>query len=267
MINVLICTIDSGIAKVPHIILPPTPGVSWVVSMQWTDRKFLELVPKELAEREDVTFTTIEGKGLSRNRNNALDHAKGEIIVIADDDCIYTGEQLTKIETVYDTHPDADGVCFMAESLQGELMRHYPTDVMTLADAQSRGYYLSSFEMTFRRSSLLRTGVRFDERFGLGSDMFGAGEEDILMKDFTDKGARVLFVPEVIVRTEEITTGTHFTESANLQVTKGAVFRYVFGVSDAIWRSFKEGMWHLVHSHINPVSIIYNMLRGIWMLR
>ena len=247
IITILICTIDEGILKVPHVLMPQQEGVCYVVSMQWTKEDSLALVPNCLKEREDVSITYLRGAGLSRNRNNALACAKGDVMVIADDDNRYKPEFFDNIRSAYEEHPDADVITFQAQDLDGHPLHKYPAP------------YVTSMEMTFR--SHVKT--RFNERFGLGSGVFCAGEEQVWMKDAQDEGWNVMYVPVPIVMTRRDTTGTHFLERPQLQICKGAVFRYVYGTADAVWRSLKEAGWYLVHKGENPFPILLNMIKGI----
>ena len=262
-LDVLICTIDQGILGVPQVILHPQEGIRWVVSMQYTDKRFLDQVPQSLAERPDVLLTFLPGKGLCRNRNNAIRHASGDILLIADDDCRYTAEGLRTIIKTYEEKPYADIICFAAESYDGRPMKKYPTAVKTYQTAYKEGYFPTSMEMTMRAN----LNLWFDERFGLGSEKLCAGEEEVFMKDAISSGHTALFVPTVIVHSEYETTGSRLIGHPRLQRTKGATFRYVFGKSEAIWRSVKEAGWWFVHKGANPFPILYNMLRGIWILQ
>lgn len=263
-LDILICTIDEGIEKVPDVLMSPRDDVRYVVSMQWTgtraesdscaddevermEERLLERVPKVLKEREDVTLTFLKGRGLSRNRNHALAHATADVVLIADDDNRYTAELIGNVFDAYEQHPEVDVIHFQALGLDGKPLHAYPAS------------YVSSVEITFRRRVL----TRFDERFGLGSERLCAGEEEVWMKDARDAGYRVLYVPKPVVMTLRETTGTQFLENSRLQLTKGATFRYVYGTADAVWRSVKEAGWYLVHKGANPFPILYNMLKGI----
>lgn len=258
-LDILICTIDEGIEKVPAVLMPPMGGVGYVVSMQYTATEKKELVPQTLREREDVEVVFLEGKGLSRNRNHALEHAKGEVVVIADDDNRYEERFIRNIVETYEEHPEADVICFAAECYEGKPMKTYPKDEMTFKEAFQQGYYPTSMEMTMRRE----VKTRFDERFGLGSKRLCAGEEDVFLKDALDKGYQVLFVPKVIVRSRFETTGSHFIGNPKLQRSKGATFKYLFGTPEAVWRTVKEAGWWLVHRGANPFPILLNMLKGM----
>lgn len=257
-LDVLICTIDQGILRVPQVILPPQEGIRWVVSMQYTDKRFLDQVPRSLDERPDVLLTFLPGKGLCRNRNNAIQHASGDILLIADDDCRYTAEGLNTVMKTYELNPSADIILF-----QSNLAKYFPKKPTPYYKAFQNGYYPSSVEMSLRKG----LGLRFDERFGLGAKHLSAGEESVFLKDAADAQYTIVCIPEQIVTTPHSYVTDNLLTDKRLQRTKGATFRYLFGPLEAIWRSTKEAGWWFVHKKANPFPILYNMLRGIWILR
>ena len=233
-------------------------GVLWVVSMQYTDKQYLDLVPTSLTEREDIVLTCIEGKGLSHNRNNALLHAQGDILVIADDDCQYTAEGLQTVRKTYELNPSANIILF-----KSSLQKFFPDRPTPYRTAFEQGYYPSSVEMTLRRG----LGLRFDERFGLGSQHLSAGEESVFLKDAENAQYTIVCIPLLLATTPASAATDNLLTDKRLQRTKGAVFRYLFGTAAAIWRCIKETGYHTVHSHANPLPLLYNLLRGIWILQ
>lgn len=246
-LDILICTIDSGIENVADVLMPPCDGIHYVVSMQYTDKNFLRLVPAKLKERHDVTLTFIEGRGLSRNRNNAIEHATGDVMVIADDDNRYTKALIENILEGYEAHPNADIIHFQALNMDGMPLHPYPAD------------YVSSVEMTFRKE----VSTRFNEHFGLGSEKLCSGEEQVWLRDARNDGYNIVYVPKPIVRTNAVTTGNSFVGNKKMQRSKGATFCYVYGRSNAIWRSIKESGWWFVHRKANPIVIFLNMMEGV----
>lgn len=260
-VDILICTIDEGIGGIGDVLMPPIPSVHYVISVQYTTGDVPE-IPAVLADRSDVTVTMLEGRGLSRNRNNALAHATADVVVISDDDCRYTPEAIAAIREAFAAQPEVDVLCFEAVGFDGRPFKRYPPTAMSYADARREGYAPASVELAFRRTSLTHFGLRFDERFGLGSD-YPAGEEEVLLCDLMKAGAHIGFVPQVIVSTDAATTGRRVLGDARLQATKGAVFRRCYGVPSALWRTLKEGAHHFVYNHVNPLPIWHNMLRGI----
>ncbi|MBQ0023180.1 MAG: hypothetical protein KBT29_08070 [Prevotellaceae bacterium] len=260
-LDILICTIDDGIKKVPDVLIPQKSGVSYVVSMQYTDEKFKQMIPAELLQREDVTIHSIEGRGLSLNRNNALAHSSADIRLIADDDNRYTEAYIDAIFSSYNAHKEADIICFKAIGYDGKEMKKYPAEAMSYADACNEGYYPTSMEISFKKSVC----TNFDIRFGLGSEKLCSGEEDVFLFDAIKDGYKAIFIPEVVVSSNPLTTGDKFLQDRKVQISKGATFKHIFGTRNALWRTVKEAGWHLVHNSANPFPIMYNMCKGIFL--
>ena len=44
-LDILICTYNERISRIPDMLLPFRPDVSYIVSMQYTDQAFLDHIP------------------------------------------------------------------------------------------------------------------------------------------------------------------------------------------------------------------------------
>ncbi|MBP5731901.1 MAG: glycosyltransferase family 2 protein [Bacteroidaceae bacterium] len=243
----------------PNVLMPPREGVTYIISHQ-TDGS--HPAPHELTTRSDVTLTTIPGRGLSANRNNAIAHATADVCIIADDDCLYDKQHLKNVTDAYNKYPDADIICFTAQDYNSQPLRHYPTEDMPYLQAVKQGYYPASIQITFRRKTVAGR-IAFNPNFGLGSALLCAGEEEVFIADALRAGLNIMYVNQPIVRTDPNTTGTHFLTNPQLQITKGATFRYCYGYPNAMWRSVKEAGWWAVHRRANPLPIFCRMLKGI----
>lgn len=261
-IDILICTIDEGILNVPNVLLRPAEGIRYVVSMQYTKESVLRQIPSELQQRDDVMLLQLEGRGLSRNRNNSLDHATADILVIADDDEELSLEALQRVRKVYKEHPEVDIALFRLNDIEGRPFKEYPSDEpQAYADAVDDGYYVASLEITMR-GSVAEEGLRFNERFGLGSGWLLSGEEDIFIHDALTRGMNVTLFPYDIARTIAVTTGDRFLTDKGVQRAKGAVFAYCYGKASALWRITKEAVHHFIFNHRNPFPLFYHMFQG-----
>lgn len=259
MIEVLICTIDERIKNVIHTISTPHPDVCYLVS--WQQTSSVQLVPpQELLERNDVRIITLKGKGISANRNNALVHSKGDILVISDDDCRYTAEYFNNIRTAYSSYPNADIISFQAIDENGKAYKNCYPEKPYQYKKRPYGSYISSCEITLRRNKHL---PQFDERFGLGSKVLKCGEEEIFLHDAEKSGFKILYVPKVIVSTPGTTTGDQFALSSRVRMSKGAVLKYIHGYWGALLRCIK---FALIYTHFRPRifwRIFRDMYRGI----
>ena len=169
-IEILICTIDNGLVRIPRVLAPPLTGVSYLVSWQKSERfkgsGAMDEVLKSLVLRPDVTVVEMDGCGLSANRNNAIRHATGSILVMADDDCRYTSESLERLARVWEANAEADVILCKIDGTDGKsLPKKYPPSPCSY-DKRPRGYYVSSWEITFRNNVRMPA---FDLRFGLGA--------------------------------------------------------------------------------------------------
>ena len=254
-LDILISTVAANLQEVAGMLLSPRADVRYTISVQHDGPVADISIPGALSCRNDITIGFQEGQGLSRNRNNALRLASGDICLLADDDNRYLVSHINTILKTWKENPDADILTFQAQDYSGQPLHPYPAP------------YVCSVEITFRRSAILEKGLRFDERFGIGSPLLCAGEEDVFMADARRAGLTIRYIPEVIVKTDSATSGTGLIGNRKLQITKGATFRYVYGTGSAIWRSFREAGWYLIHKGADPFPILFNMLKGIWILR
>ena len=124
-LSLLICTINDRITGVPEMLLRERPDVEYVVSFQYTDPMFLDMVPDVLRTRTDVRFFPFLGAGLSANRNNALRHCSTALAIIADDDARYTDDDLTAVIRLAEEHPEVDIFCLEATTQQGKPFKSY----------------------------------------------------------------------------------------------------------------------------------------------
>jgi glycosyltransferase involved in cell wall biosynthesis len=234
-LEILICTIDEGAASVPQILLPQRKDVRYLVSMQYTDEKYLRLLDVPELHRTDVTLTTLAGRGLSRNRNHAFRHATGDVMLLADDDVRYENDYFDRILSHFEADTTLDIACFQALGPDGAPVRNYAPRSFDYAQ-QPRGSYFCSWEIAVAR----RKGLpRFDERFGLGSDFLASGEEEVFLFDAYRCGFHIQYFPDVVVRTDPDTTGTRFDTDAAVQRSKGAVLCMMHGPVGAFARCLK----------------------------
>lgn len=206
-LQVLIATHQpQGIERVAAMGLPRVPGVSYVVSWQQHGGA---PVPASLTGRGDVEVWRLERGGVSANRNNAIDHATADILLMADDDLVYTSGQLEAVMRTFEDNPGLDYASFRYEGGG----KSYPGAECGLAELP-RGFYQTTFEVAVRRGA----GLRFNEEFGPGAPYLGAAEDEMFLLTARRKGLDCRFFPITVARHPGLTTG-------NRPVTNPAVTR------------------------------------------
>lgn len=240
-IDLIIATIGpEGIDRVAGMLLPRAEGIRYIVSWQMSQGRGL---PDEIASRSDVEVHRLEGRGLSRNRNNALDHSRGDIRLIADDDLVYTPGQLRAVAATFEQHPDLDVACFRYDGADG---KQYPAYECDLVPAP-KGYYITSFEMALRnRGAAAR--LRYDERFGLGDGPLTLGEEDELLYRIGRERLNARFFPITITTHAGLTSGSRQITDPRALKAQGAVIALNYPLTWPLrvplkaWRNYRRGI-------------------------
>ena len=180
--------------------------------------------------------------------------------MIADDDMFYVKNYATTIKQAYKKHPDADIIAFIVDregkeytpkiKEEGEL-----NSIMTMK--------LSSVQLSFKRESIERKGLRFDEEFGAGAK-YPWGEENIFLFDCIRAGLKVYYVPVKIATLLDMdktswdrgNTPKHFEQ-------QGAIY---YRMSPSFWRvltlQFVLRKRKIYSRDMSGISVYQAMVRG-----
>lgn len=217
-LQVLIATHrPEGIGRVAAMHLPQIDQVGYIVS--WQNHGNTPL-PAEIASRPDIEVCRLDQPGVSRNRNNAFDHATAPLVLVADDDLEYNPEALKQIISIFDNHPELDFATFRYD---GPDQKSYPAAVTPLNPRPS-GFCLTAFEFAMRRNDAT-AHLRFREDFGPGAPRYIAGEDDMLLIDAGRLRLRGAFFPLTIARHPALTTGFRAVADPRVAQTTGAILR------------------------------------------
>ncbi len=216
-LQVLISTFGSGAGAIDPAGLPRLDGVAYMVS--WQNPEGLRPDLATLAARPDVSVVESASRGLSNNRNAAFDLASAPYVLIADDDLSFRPEGLQAIIQAFDSEPALDFLTLRSDMPEP---RVYPADGHDLA-RPCKGYAPVSFEIALRRSSLVRSGVRFSPLAGIGAPYLCAGEEELFVYHLCRAGLHGRFVDAVCAVHPGSTTGFRRAADAAMLRTKGSV--------------------------------------------
>ena len=190
-----------GILRVEKMLAPLTQreGVRYIVS--WQEHENTP-VPESLLQRKDTEIFRFEGRGLSNNRNNALDHCKGDIILIADDDLQYYPDFAEKIIDSFESNPLIDLATFKVDY---ENPKKYPVQDCTLNLPFPKNYFGSSVEISFRREKFKT--LRFWGKMGLGNPDLSCGEDELFLISAIKRNFNCRFNNKTIAKHPQSTTG------------------------------------------------------------
>ncbi len=173
--------------------------------------------------------------GLSRSRNLAIENATGTIALIADDDVVYKDDFADAIVAEYNESPDA--MVFIFKVSDGGELRNYPPSAKSLLIDEIES--VSSIEITFKTKRLKNSKVRFDERFGLGTDL-PLGEEFLFMRAALKAGS-VYQSDHLICYHADSSSGKNPVSPNHIRAR--AAINHVTGFwPDLLWR-LKYALW------------------------
>lgn len=192
---------------------------------QVTDEN-LDLVNEEIKEK-NIKMISYREKGLSKSRNRALENARGEICLIADDDLIIKKEYIDNILKAFEKNNGYDIITFQSELPEGGLRkkyskREYKHNIYTITK-------VSSIEIAFKKEKIKQKKIKFDARFGCGS-LFPAGEETIFLYDCYKQGLKIKYIPLVNSCHEAESTGSRINREIKEEtlIFKGALARRLY---------------------------------------
>lgn len=132
-------------------------------------------------------------RGLSRSRNMALKNAKGDICLICDDDEIMYNDYEMKILNAFEEQKDADIIAFQIDDAgKTYINKKKKLNYLTVLK-------VASWQIAFRRKSIINNNIWFDETLGSGVSKAG-GEEVKFLYDCLKRGLNIYFVPISIGR-------------------------------------------------------------------
>lgn len=231
-LQVLICTFGPRIARINLAGMPHLPGVAYLVSWQNPEGLAMPEACQALLDRGDVEIHEFKDKGIARNRNHALRAASAPYLLMSDDDVTYYPEGITMLLERFEADPELDFAAFRSTM---PAPRVYPPDNYDLAKPM-RNYYLTGFEMAFRRRSQAAENLFFSELAGIGAPRMVAGEEDLILFHAVDKGLKCRFLDFAVADHPWPTTCEKEARNEKMIFTKGVVIAVVRGYATALSR-------------------------------
>lgn len=197
-------------------------------------------------------------RGLTKSRNLAIEKSLADICMLSDDDEQFLPDYEDRIREAYRELPQADVIVFQIEN--------WPT---SLGDKQRQLKFphtmkVSSVQISFRRASLLRTGVRFDPLLGSGSGN-GAEEELKFLLDCQKNGLKIYYVPVTVARLLQSESAWFSGFDEEFFYRRGGTTRYILGLPV----SLLYALYYIVRkrrlygAYLSPGKALKAIFRGI----
>ena len=263
-LDILICSLNKGIVRVEDVLLPENENIHYIISYQYTDERYLDLIPKYLKERKDVSLYKYFGQGLSANRNLAMEKSTADLVMFADDDTHICPQILETANNTFMQHPKLDVAFFCASTYTGKPLKEYPQEEFDITK-MPESYSISAIEMICRRVKV-QGNIRFDERFGLGTKFLTCGEEEIWLEDALKSGLHMRYFPTKIVETSTMLKKSLIYVDAGVQRSRGAMTYYLYGKL-AWWMCFKFALKSAKDGMCHFWPMMHHLTEGIQYMR
>ena len=176
-----------------------------------------------------VRMITTDTRGVGINRNIALLHAAGDILLLADDDICYADGYEDGVRQAYQAHPDADMIIFSMDITQnGRVIRQVKN-----RDGRLRLYRALRFGASvcsIRRESQRWANIWFSTQFG-GGTRYAHGEDTLFILDAFRRGLRV-YTSSFCLGTCAKDTSTCFHGfDEKYFYDQGVLYRTAFGIA------------------------------------
>ena len=203
---------------------------------------------------------SVKDKGLSKSRNMAIQNAKGEICIIADDDIKYVDNFQEIIKNEYNKNKKYDIICFWAESNNKD---RKIKRMITSPIGKMRAMRICSFQITFKREKIIEKDIKFKESFGAGT-YYDRGEETIFLWECIRKGLKIKFVNKKIAEVNQRKSTWFKGFSEDYFIKQGRVF---YELSNKFYKllilQFAIRKYHLYRKNISLLKAIELMNRNI----
>lgn len=186
-----------------------------------------EAYEKKIINGHVVRMYSTTQRGLSRSRNMALIHAKGDYCLIADDDEELCEGYEKMITDAFERNPQADAIAFNYHDLNFRLKHSKRKTIQTERESHKNSFF-SSVTLAFKREKVLKEGIWFNLKLGAGSGIISTGEESEWESNLRNKGLKLYQCPEFIttVKTETSTWFKGHNESYFYDLGAGLSARY-----------------------------------------
>lgn len=198
-------------------------------------------------------------RGLSKSRNLALKYANANICLICDDDEILNSDYSAVIKRAFDDNPKADIIAFKIAN----------TDKTYPSKKKSIGYIgalkLASWQLAFKRESIINKGITFDETLGSGVSKAG-GEENLFLYDCLKHGLKIIYVPLTIGKMIDGESQWFHGYTEAYFYDRGIMTRKLMGKPLATIYAFYYLIrkYQLYKNDISPFKSLKNILQGIF---
>ena len=142
-----------------------------------------------------VKLVTTNTRGLSKNRNIAIENISNdvEVVMFADDDLVFHNGYEEIVLKEFDTHPEADAIKFNLNCISKRKISMRPIKKFKKVGRNEVTSY-GVCAMAIRKEVIVNKNLKFNERFGTGTPNY-CGEDSIFLQEMFKKRISIFVSP------------------------------------------------------------------------
>lgn len=145
-----------------------------------------------------VVYINAQDRGVGKNRNRLLDHADGDLLILADDDLRFVDGYPEIAANAVRECADADVYVF--NLIEQKPRRYINRKIRCVGWRQYARY--GAARLMLRREAIERSGIRFSLEFGGGAE-YGSGEDTLFLRDCLKHGLKICAVPYALAEIDQ----------------------------------------------------------------
>lgn len=196
-----------------------------VLASQGDSHEYKEYV---MDDGSTVRLIATTDRGVGRNRNKALDNARGEYLVSADQDMVYVDGYEEIILSAFERCPKADIIVFDLEYCNRFTpARKKDTRFKRVHIWNSMRY--GTARVAMRRGAIEKNCLRFSTLYGGGAE-FSSGEDSLFIREAMRKGLKMYASPITIAKVKQEESSWFKGYNEKYFVDKGVLVANAFPV-------------------------------------
>lgn len=141
-----------------------------------------------------IKWINSKERGLSNSRNMALKNARGDIVLLCDDDEVLYDGYADNISNSYKEVSDADLIVFNINRIGWNEEEKRFSSIKRIPFFKT----YSSVHISFRRKQVINNSIMFDMHFGAGSGLYSSAEDAIFCVECHRAGLKMYTYPLTI---------------------------------------------------------------------
>ena len=175
-----------------------------------------------------VQLVTTDTRGVSRNRNIAISHItpETEYVLFSDDDLRFYDGYEEKILAEFSRHPEADAIKFNLNSVSERKISMRSIQQFRRVSRHEVGSW-GVWALAIRTDCLKKLGIRFNERFGPGTENY-CGEDTIFLQELFKKNVKVYASPVYVADIDQSSSSWFEGYTSRYFLTNGMILQEIY---------------------------------------